>query len=195
MPAASIRGARARPMRDILVLCPQERDLNAIRAAGLEERYRVHFVGSDLDQLEVFDPVAFLASARRSPPTGGRHEGPVGAPRRAPRRAPRAAGPEPARWSPPAQADCPRVQQQVAPEATPRFAVLDGARRSTSRSSSSPSSGACRRTSSGSTTRTTCTTCTRSTATRRATPRSPRWPAPIRGGPRVHRRGAARATR
>ena len=47
-------------MRDILVLCPQERDLKAIRAAGLEDRYRVHFAGSDLDQLEDFDPEAFL---------------------------------------------------------------------------------------------------------------------------------------
>ena len=28
-------------MKDILVLCPQERDLAAVRAAGLEERYRV----------------------------------------------------------------------------------------------------------------------------------------------------------
>ena len=43
-------------MRDILVLCPQERDIVAIRAAGLEDRYRVHYEGSDLDQLESFEP-------------------------------------------------------------------------------------------------------------------------------------------
>jgi len=28
-------------MQDILVVCPQERDLQAIRAAGLDRRYRV----------------------------------------------------------------------------------------------------------------------------------------------------------
>ena len=48
--------ARVARMRDILVLCPQERDLVAIRAAGLEDRYRVRFEGSDLDQLETFEP-------------------------------------------------------------------------------------------------------------------------------------------
>jgi len=50
-------------MRDILVLCPQERDLVAIRAAGLEDRYRVRYEGSDLDQLEVFEPEPFLEHA------------------------------------------------------------------------------------------------------------------------------------
>jgi ATP-grasp domain len=45
---------------EILVVCPQERDLRAIAAAGLEERYRVRYAGSDLDQLEYFDPEAFL---------------------------------------------------------------------------------------------------------------------------------------
>ena len=32
----------------------------AIRAAGLEDRYRLTFAGSDLDQLESFDPEGFL---------------------------------------------------------------------------------------------------------------------------------------
>ena len=54
-------------MRDILVLCPQERDLKAIRAAGLEGRYRVHFAGSDLDQLQDFDPEAFLDECEALP--------------------------------------------------------------------------------------------------------------------------------
>ena len=49
-------------MRDILVLCPQERDITAIRSANLGYRYRIHFEGSDLDQLDDFDPVPFLAS-------------------------------------------------------------------------------------------------------------------------------------
>ena len=48
-------------MRDILLLCPQERDLKAVEAAGLEDRYSIRFQGSDLDQLEFFDPVSFLA--------------------------------------------------------------------------------------------------------------------------------------
>jgi len=57
-------------MRDILVICPQERDLNAIAAAGLEERYRVHYAGSDLDQLDSFDPRAFLEESAGFPADG-----------------------------------------------------------------------------------------------------------------------------
>jgi hypothetical protein len=57
-------------MRDILVLCPQERDLTAIRSARLGDRYRIHFEGSDLDQLEDFDPVPFLASLDGVPADG-----------------------------------------------------------------------------------------------------------------------------
>ena len=57
-------------MRDILVLCPQERDVTAIRAAHLEERYRIHFEGSDLDQLVEFDPEAFLDEAAQIPAAG-----------------------------------------------------------------------------------------------------------------------------
>jgi len=54
-------------MRDILVLCPQERDLIFIEAAGLSERYRIHFAGSDLDQLDSFDPQAFLEDCDEIP--------------------------------------------------------------------------------------------------------------------------------
>jgi hypothetical protein len=57
-------------MKDILVLCPQERDLTAIRSAGLCDRYRVHYEGSDLDQLQDFDPVEFLADANELPADG-----------------------------------------------------------------------------------------------------------------------------
>ena len=97
-------------MRDILVLCPQERDLKAIRAAGLEDRYRVHFAGSDLDQLDDFDPEAFLDECEAIPADAVLgHEGPVGAPRRAPGRAARAGRAEPAGARRlPAQADRPR---------------------------------------------------------------------------------------
>ena len=47
-------------MRDLLVVCPQQRDVNAIRSAGLEDRYAVRYAGTDLDLLEEFDPRAFL---------------------------------------------------------------------------------------------------------------------------------------
>jgi hypothetical protein len=57
-------------MRDILVLCPQARDLTAIRSAQLSDRYRIHFEGSDLDQLEDFDPVPFLVSLDGIPADG-----------------------------------------------------------------------------------------------------------------------------
>jgi hypothetical protein len=57
-------------MRDLLVLCPQERDIIAIRAAGLEDRYRVRYEGSDLDQLQDFDPVAFLEGCEDIPADG-----------------------------------------------------------------------------------------------------------------------------
>jgi ATP-grasp domain len=57
-------------MRDILVLGPQERDITAIRSARLGDRYRIHFEGSDLDQLADFDPVAFLASLEGVPADG-----------------------------------------------------------------------------------------------------------------------------
>src|SRR4051794_20457922 len=62
--------ARVARMRDILVLCPQERDLVAIRAAGLEDRYRVRYEGSDLDQLEAFEPEPFLEDAETLPADG-----------------------------------------------------------------------------------------------------------------------------
>jgi hypothetical protein len=58
-------------MRDILVLCPQERDLTAIEAARLAERYRIHFAGSDLDQIgPAFDPLAFVAECVEIPADG-----------------------------------------------------------------------------------------------------------------------------
>ena len=132
-------------MRDILVLCPQERDLVAIRAAGLEDRYRVRYEGSDLDQLEDFDPEPFLggrrdASGRRR----HRHEGPLGAPGLDRRRAPGAAGPERrsrilALQHKPTSRD---VQRLVAPRVDAE--VLPPRRRdrpATRRSSPSPSSG------------------------------------------------------
>ena len=115
-------------MRDILVLCPQERDLNAIRAAGLEERYRVRFAGSDLDQVESFDPQAFLSECEPIPAdgvVGTKDQSALLAALLAERRG--LPGPSPEalvrlQHKPTARL----VQQLAAPEATPHFAVLDG---------------------------------------------------------------------
>ena len=57
-------------MRDILFVCPQERDINAVAAARLEERYRIRYAGSDLDQLESFDPGVFLEDCAGLPADG-----------------------------------------------------------------------------------------------------------------------------
>jgi hypothetical protein len=115
-------------MRDILVLCPQERDLKAIRAAGLEDRYRVHFAGSDLDQLQDFDPEAFLDECEAIPAdgvVGTKDQSALLAALLAERRG--LPGPSPqalvaCQHKPTARG----IQQRVAPEATPRFAVLNG---------------------------------------------------------------------
>jgi hypothetical protein len=116
-------------MRDILVLCPQERDLKAIRAAGLEEPYRVRFAGTDLDQLEDFDPESFLAECERLPAdgvVGTKDQSALLAALLAARRG--LPGPTPAallnlQHKPTSRA----LQREAAPEATPAFALLDGA--------------------------------------------------------------------
>src|SRR5688572_10664427 len=130
MQIASIHGDRLRAgpaMKDILVLCPQERDLKAIHAAGLEERYSVRFQGSDLDQLDSFDPGAFLDECAAVPADGvvgtkdssallaallGERRGLPG---------PTARALIACQHKPTSRA----LQERVAPEATPRFALLD----------------------------------------------------------------------
>jgi len=57
-------------MRDILFLCPQERDRKAVRAAGLDDRYSVSLVGDDLDRMEPFDPAGLLAGVEGAPADG-----------------------------------------------------------------------------------------------------------------------------
>ncbi|HEX5468197.1 MAG TPA: ATP-grasp domain-containing protein [Gaiellaceae bacterium] len=115
-------------MRDILVVCPQERDLVAIRNAGLEERYRVRYEGADLDQLEEFDPKAFLAEVEDVPADGAFGTKDLSAllasiltERRG------LPGPSPrsllALQHKPTSRE---VQRLVAPESTPRFCLLDG---------------------------------------------------------------------
>jgi hypothetical protein len=44
----------------VIVVCPQERDRALIRAAGLDDLYRVRYAGRDLDSVPDFDPGAFL---------------------------------------------------------------------------------------------------------------------------------------
>jgi hypothetical protein len=115
-------------MRDILVLCPQERDIVAIRAAGLEDRYRVCYEGSDLDQLQDFDPVGFLEACESVPADGvigTKDLSALLAAILAERRG--LPGPTPqsilALQHKPTSRD---VQRLVAPESTPKFCVLDG---------------------------------------------------------------------
>lgn len=115
-------------MRDILVLCPQERDLKAIRAAGLEDRYAVRFAGTDLDQLDDFDPEGFLDECSELPADaviGTKDQSALLAALLAERRG--LAGPTPealvaCQHKPTSRA----VQRSVAPQATPDFALLDG---------------------------------------------------------------------
>jgi hypothetical protein len=114
-------------MRDILVLCPQERDVRAVQAAGLDERYRVRYAGEDLDHLEEFDPVAFLAEWESAPADGvlgTKDRSALLAALLAERRG--LPGPTPeallaCQYKPTAR----ELQRRTAPAATPHFAVLD----------------------------------------------------------------------
>jgi hypothetical protein len=114
-------------MRDLLVVCPQQRDVNAIRSAGLEERYRIRYAGSDLDLLEEFDPVAFLAEWEQAPADGvigTKDQSALLAALIAQRRG--LPGPTPealiaCQHKPTSR----ELQREAAPEATPDFAILD----------------------------------------------------------------------
>jgi hypothetical protein len=114
-------------MRDLLVVSPQQRDVNAIRSAGLEERYRVRYAGSDLDLLEEFDPVSFLAEWEVVPAdgvVGTKDQSALLAALIAQRRG--LPGPTPdaliaCQHKPTSR----ELQRNAAPEATPDFALLD----------------------------------------------------------------------
>jgi biotin carboxylase len=113
-------------VRQVAVVCPQARDAVAVRAAGVEARYAVSYVGVDLDGAEPFDARAFLAAAARLSV-----DGVVGTKDRSAIVASLVArelglpGPDPAavvrcQHKPTAR----RAQHIVAPAATPRFAEL-----------------------------------------------------------------------
>lgn len=115
-------------MRDVLVVCPQERDFRAVRAAGLELRYRISYAGRDIDTLEAFDPAAFLEQCAAIPAdgvVGTKDRSALVAALLAQRR--NLPGPRPQ-----ALVNCQHkptsrsLQHRAVPEATPRFALLEG---------------------------------------------------------------------
>jgi hypothetical protein len=69
MTGSSGHSPAAEIVRDVLVVCPQERDLRMIEAAGLEGSYRVRVVGEDPD-LPGFDPGLVLEQAMAVPADG-----------------------------------------------------------------------------------------------------------------------------
>ena len=116
-------------MRQVLVVCPQERDLREIRAAGLGDAFAVATAGSDLDDHDdAFAPERFVSEqALREV------DGVVGTKDRsallASLIAERAGLPGPTARALLACQHKPtsrRLQQDAAPEAVPSFALLDG---------------------------------------------------------------------
>jgi hypothetical protein len=115
-------------MKDVFVLCPQERDVTAVRSAGVEGRFNVRFEGSDLDHLEEFEPGAFLAGLEDVPVdgvVGTKDLSALLAALLAERRGlpgPSAEALIACQYKPASRA----TQQRAAPEATPRFGTLEG---------------------------------------------------------------------
>jgi hypothetical protein len=115
-------------MRDVLLICPTERDLAAVGSAGLATRFRARSVGSDADGLDPFDPDALLRAA-----AGGAADGVVGTRDRsallAALVAERRGLPGPSSL---AVLRCQhkltsrRIQQDAVPDAVPRFAAVNG---------------------------------------------------------------------
>ena len=123
-PAALRRCGR---VRDVLVISPSARDLAALEAAGIADRFRVRPVGGDADVVDGFDPDALVDEAESLPADGifgSRDRSALLAAIVARRRG--LPGP-----SPEAVLACQhkptsrRIQQEVAPEAVPRFGLVD----------------------------------------------------------------------
>ncbi len=115
-------------MREILVLCPQERDRRAIGAASLETRFVVRYAGSDLDRVDDFDPALFLRECEEVPADGivaTKDQSALLAAILAERRG--LPGPSPGALLACQHKPTSReLQRTVAPGATPRTALLDG---------------------------------------------------------------------
>jgi ATP-grasp domain len=114
-------------MRAVLVVCPQERDLREIRAAGLAEQFGIATAGSDLDAHDdAFDPELFVADHAARPVdgvVGTKDRSALLAALIAERR--RLPGPTPqallaCQHKPTSR----RLQADAAPEAVPRFALV-----------------------------------------------------------------------
>ena len=114
-------------LEDVLLVCPQERDFDLVRAARVDERFRVRPVGQDLDRPGV-DPVTVLEEALSVPANGV-----VGTKDRsallaavvAERRG--LAGPSlHALFACQHKPTSRELQARVVPEATPRYERLDG---------------------------------------------------------------------
>jgi hypothetical protein len=115
-------------MCDLLVVCPQERDLRAAASIGEGARYRVRFVGTDPDADSDFEPDALLAEfaeLRADGVLGTKDRSALLAALVAERRG--LPGPSPAallrcQHKPTSRA----LQREVVPESTPAFALLEG---------------------------------------------------------------------
>jgi hypothetical protein len=115
-------------MCDLLVVCPQQRDRRAVDSGAAGSRQTVRFVGVDPDADSAFEPAALLEEAGEIPA-----DGIVGTKDRSALLAALVAerrelpGPTPqsllrCQHKPTSRA----LQREAVPEATPRFALLDG---------------------------------------------------------------------
>jgi len=114
-------------VKDVLLVCPQDRDFTLVQSAQLEQRYAVRAVGRDLDSAEV-DPAGVLEEV-----SGVRADGAVGTKDRSALLAAvvaergRLPGPTPqALFACQHKPTSREIQRRVAPEATPAFERLDG---------------------------------------------------------------------
>src|SRR5262249_10948346 len=113
-------------MQEIVVVCPQERDLREIRAARLDESYAIRFAGPDLDAVESFDAAAFveeLADAPMDGVVGTKDRSALLAALLAERRGLTSPMPD-ALLACQHKPTSRELQRAVAPEATPEFALV-----------------------------------------------------------------------
>jgi hypothetical protein len=113
---------------EVLVVCPQPRDFQSVRDAGLEHRYRVHYAGPDLDAVDVFDANGFVTSCAQLPIDGvvaTKDRSALLASALAERLA--LPGPTPQQLAACQHKPTSRARQrQIVPDATPGFALLNG---------------------------------------------------------------------